>query len=89
MYFTASASAATPVVAYNEPFIVVSRFAVLVRLFAVLPAKYDTDDRLEFVVNSKFLVLLRSETVVPSKEDMMTDCYSLLIIDYSHYLESC
>ena len=62
-------NAATPVVAYNDPFVVVSRFAVFVRLYAVLPAKYDTDDRLLFVVNSKFLVLLRSVTVVPSKKE--------------------
>ena len=75
---SASASAATPVVAYNDPFVVVSRFAVFVRLYAVLPAKYDTDDRLLFVVNSKFLVLLRSVTVVPSKKE--TDDKLLFVV---------
>ena len=76
---SASASAATPVVAYNDPFVVVSRFAVLVRLFAVLPAKYDTDERLEFVVNSKLFVRLSSVTVLPSEVD--TEERLLFVVD--------
>ena len=76
---SANYNAATPVVAYNDLFVIVSRFPVLVRLFAVLPAKYDTDERLEFVVNSKLFVRLSSVTVLPSKVD--TEERLLFVVD--------
>ena len=52
---SASARAATPVVAYSYPFVVLSKFSVLLRSVTVLPSAYDTDDRLEFIVYSKLM----------------------------------
>ena len=53
-FSSGSVSADTPVVAYNDPFVILSKFSVLMRSFIVLPSKYDTDDRLGFVVYSNF-----------------------------------